>query len=486
MSYEERAFLLAVCVFLLLLSSAPGATTSYLDNGNVKVGVNLSLGGAITYLSPSSTDYNVVNSYDWGREIQQSYYSGPSPYVPDGATQNPAWAGFPWNPVQAGDSYGNRSQLLAWSNDGSQLYIKSRPMQWALQNVPADCTVEEWITLDGAVATVRNRLTMLRSDTTQYPAYGQELPAVYTISSLTKLMTYNGTQPFANGVLTQIPNNPNNPDGFPWSSWRATENWAAYVNSSNWGLGVYLPGACLFGGGLVGSTGGGSSSVSTGYIAPVRREILDHNIVYDYNYQLILGSLSDIRGYVYSHRTELRPDCRFNGSRQHWTYQNASDSGAPVGDHLHVQWDTNSDPQMVGPECAFQAADVPKLYIRAAFNLSANDNAQLFWETNNGANPFSEAQSYVFPVINDGKYHTYVLDLSSNPYWKGEISCLRFDPAGYWSGSMDIASISYVPEPSTLALLASAGAVSIWFMFRSRSNPLRRLKSSGRSVIKLG
>ncbi|HEX4613380.1 MAG TPA: hypothetical protein VH092_34665 [Urbifossiella sp.] len=37
---------------------------SYLDNGTVKIGVDLGLGGAITYLSKSRTDANVVNSWD--------------------------------------------------------------------------------------------------------------------------------------------------------------------------------------------------------------------------------------------------------------------------------------------------------------------------------------------------------------------------------------------------------------------------------------
>jgi len=79
-----------------------------------------------------------------------------------------------------GDAYGNRSTLVSASNSGTQLYVKSRPKQWALQNVDAECTMEQWITLSGSVATVRNRLTNARADTTQHAARTQELPAVYT------------------------------------------------------------------------------------------------------------------------------------------------------------------------------------------------------------------------------------------------------------------------------------------------------------------
>jgi len=80
---------------------------------------------------------------------------------------------------QGGDAYGNRSTLISASNSGTQIYVKSRPKEWALQNVAAECTLEEWITLSGSVVTVRNRLTNARADATQYAARTQELPAVY-------------------------------------------------------------------------------------------------------------------------------------------------------------------------------------------------------------------------------------------------------------------------------------------------------------------
>jgi hypothetical protein len=49
---------------------------SYLDNGVIRLGVDLNVGGTITYLSRSGTEQNLVNSYDFGRQIQMSYYSG--------------------------------------------------------------------------------------------------------------------------------------------------------------------------------------------------------------------------------------------------------------------------------------------------------------------------------------------------------------------------------------------------------------------------
>ena len=429
--------LLGVVVWLSLSGTAWGVV-SYLDNGTIKIGIDLSKGGTITSLG-TPTGMNIVNSADLGREIQASYYVGP-PYTPPGATTNPSYPKWPWNPVQAGDSYGYPSGVLDWYNTGSEIYVKTRPMQWALENVPSNCTMETWYQLNGSVVTVRNRLNNARNDTTQYPCSMVET-AVYLTTQLTHLVTYSGAQPFTGAPTTETPG----------GSFLGTESWAAYVNNSNWGLGLFLPGNNRFGGVFFGTAGGGPTSYSTSYLNSTYAEVLDYNIVYDFTYQLILGNLSDIRSYVYAnHPADTRPNYQFNGGRQHWRYDYASDSGFPFGDHLHVLLN-NSDPAMHGPESSFQAADVPKLYIRAAFDLDPNTVpiAQLFWASAAG---FSEALSYIFLVNNDGQYHTYELDLASKSTWSGLITQLRFDPipAGSAGDYMDIQYISFVPEPSTL------------------------------------
>ena len=52
----------------------------FLDNGVIRLGVDLDRGGVISYLSLSGRDENVVNNYDLGRQIQMSFYSGPIPF----------------------------------------------------------------------------------------------------------------------------------------------------------------------------------------------------------------------------------------------------------------------------------------------------------------------------------------------------------------------------------------------------------------------
>jgi len=60
------------------------ATLVTLDNGVIKVGVDTTYGSAITYLSQSGSTTNLVNDNDYGRQVQQSYYSGPDNFHPPG------------------------------------------------------------------------------------------------------------------------------------------------------------------------------------------------------------------------------------------------------------------------------------------------------------------------------------------------------------------------------------------------------------------
>lgn len=258
---------------------------------------------------------------------------------------NPGWTNWPWNPIQTGDSYGHPSQVLAHTNTGQRIYVKCRPMQWALNNVPGECTFESWLSLAGNVITVSNRLLNARTDTNQYRAFHQELPAVYTIGRLFRLFSYAGNAPFTGSAVTNFPTTPP-----PWVYWRATENWAAMLDTNNWGLGIFHPGAGQFAGGFAGTPGsGGPNSSATGYMTPLQTEILDSNIDYAYSYQLILGTLTQIRDWVYAQ--PYRPGCHyvFQSDRQHWQYLNITDTGWPLTNNRVRVNLASSNPAMVSP-----------------------------------------------------------------------------------------------------------------------------------------
>ncbi len=419
-----RMLTTAVLMVPAIAIGAPESTgaVGYLDNGAVRIGINLELGGAITYLSRSGSDVNLINSHDWGRQIQMSHYSGPVPFTPNGKQPRPSWAGLGWNPIQSGDCFGNRSRVVEHRNDGSELYVKCIPMQWPLDNEPGECTFECWIGLEGSVVNVRSRMVNNRSDKTQYSGRGQELPATYTNGPWYRLVTYTGDRPFSGGETTTIA------PQFPWASWQATENWAALVDESGFGVGIYEPGVYHFIGGFAGTPGaGGPKDAPTGYIAPLHSEIIDWNIDYDYRYSLVLGTIDEIRATVCDlGSAPAPPSWRFSQDRQHFTYVNATDSGWPIRGELDVLLE-GEDPQLIGPEALWMADEAPRLYIEAALT-GADAEAQVFWSRSD-APGFSQERSVTFRLTADGEHRITGVDLCRSPEYRGCITSLRFDPA---------------------------------------------------------
>ena len=267
-----------------------------------------------------------------------------------------------WNPIQTGDDFGHASRVLEHRNDGSTLYVKCVPMQWPLDDVPGECTFECWITLDGAAVQVRSRLDNARTDKTQYTARRQELPAVYVNGPYDRLLAYTGDQPFSGGALMRIAKPASEPG--PWTRWNSAENWSALVRDDGWGLGVWHPGCFSFGGGFAGPPGkGGPHDAPTGYISPGHVEVIDWNIRHEYRYALILGTLDEIRRYVYRHPRRLAtPDFHFQRDRQHWYFVNVRDAGWPLRSEWRVTLDRD-DPQLISPDVFWQASDVPTLYL---------------------------------------------------------------------------------------------------------------------------
>jgi hypothetical protein len=240
-------------------------------------------------------------------------------------------------------------------------------------------------------------------------------------------MTFTGDDPFRDAPVTEIPKPAELRDRPQWSTFFATEHWAALVDENDWGLGVIHPGVVRFIGGFAGSQiGGGPNDDPTGYVAPVRKEILDHNIGYEFRYTLVLDTLKNIRAEAVRQRPVSRvPDYRFTRDRQHWWMHNAQDQGFPWSGKWQVTVDQN-DPQLIGPEGFWDAQDARRIRIRAAFKTT-DSTAELFWAT--AAEPgFATANSVTFKIIPDGQFRTYEVDLSTSPTYRGKIRGLRFDP----------------------------------------------------------
>lgn len=293
---------ISTCLMLILTGFVLIAQeTMELDNDTLRLKLDLTRGGAINYISNSGANRNIVNIHDEGRYIQQSYYAGKR-VARTGEGQKPAWSPWSWNPIQVGDCYHNRAEILESKKYGNTLYVKCIPMLWDMNNKAAEAEMEQWTTLNGNVIKVQNRLSCFRTDTIygEEATNNQELPAVYPISALKNLYSYFGDAPFT-GAPMDNPSVEYLQDGF-WGKYKndmVTENWMAFVDDEQWGIGVYTPICNNFLAGIAGQTGFESDHPSTSYIAPIDNAKLHKNSVYEYDYYLIIGNLDVIRSEIY-------------------------------------------------------------------------------------------------------------------------------------------------------------------------------------------
>ncbi|GAB3950905.1 hypothetical protein GCM10028805_29900 [Spirosoma harenae] len=443
-----------------------------IENSQIRVGINTNAGGAITYLTfldshggKVTAGKNMVSNPDLGRQIQIALYSGPSDYS-NGASS--WWTGLGWNPIQAGDVFGNSSTVLDVRKEDNLLYAKTHPKQFAFNNnstsperKPDDeAIIEHWIRLEGNVVKVHAKVTMLRQDKTQYPAQQQEFPCVYLIGDYHNMWYYQGTNPYTNQDLTlsridqiQPPTTAMFGDVFP------TEPWMASTNDNGYGVGLYVAGnnyewkRGYFGADL----GGDEFSTVASYIAATNRVVLDHNLVREWDYELVLGHLSEIRSYVYKKpKPATGPNYLFDTSRKGWTLGNTTDTGWPITGKLHVRLDNEKDASLFSPFVFWKGKDNPKLYLGAAFKTQSQ-KAEIRWRRAEDKVLIGiDNRKADFPIINDGQYHTYEIDLSKDHDWLDhdigqiQLALVADGPApGSWAEIAWIATQASGPTPET-------------------------------------
>jgi hypothetical protein len=272
--------------FLLLLTSAAVAQEStetrsaddwiYLQNADLRVGLLRSHGGAIAHLSSPGVGFNTLNHYDHGRLVQQSYY---------GDEDGSFWGDKPWryNPVQGGDYQGKAAKVVEMRHTETSAYVKTTPRHWASGALIHECTMEQWVQLEGPILRVRYKFTYHGDK--MHQARHQETPAVFVSPRLSTLVTYTGEKPWTAAPLTRIQ------PGWPNQYLDLPEGWAAYVDDEGKGIGVYVPGVseatCYR------FEGGGGSDCS--YLAPLQTFALTPQLSHEYTAFFTLGDVETIR-----------------------------------------------------------------------------------------------------------------------------------------------------------------------------------------------
>jgi hypothetical protein len=424
---------------LLAASPPPQAEAQYtssLDNGVIKVGIDATqMGGAITYVSKAASTTNLINIHDRGRAVQQSYYAGAAVDRRAEGQFYPNYSPWPWNPITAGDVYGNSATVIASSSTATTMYAKTRPLLWDMPLEQCECFFETWMTLEGRRVRVHNKLTTTRTDKRwNVLSRDQELPAVYPVAKLPRVVSYTGSQPFTGGPTSDIPDDP----ASFWSGWTTGESWGACANSNGFGVGVYTPGRTRFLGGLYGSPTGGSASGNTCYLSPLEVVPLDKTSTYEYDYWLIVGTIDEIRQEVYGlHQSVPPPPAGLPaGDAQVWNFNAAGDYGGwgsfsslssrSVSGGAFRATSTSSDPRMRSARIEKPAAD-NKVVVRLR-NGTPSSTAQLFFTTAADSVVNQSKSKRITTAPNSG-YRTYTFDMSTVPGWTGTITGLRLDPA---------------------------------------------------------
>jgi hypothetical protein len=261
-------------------ATAPG-DAAFIDNGVVRLGIDLSAGGSIFHFGPSDTGANLLNHYDKGRFIQQSYY---------GEYDGSKWVDKPWrwNPVQGGGYRHEPADVVEKEVAKTHLRVVSIPRHWASGEAVEEARMAASIRLEGKVAHIH--FGFRYTGEKEHPPTHQELPAVFVDAAFPTLVRYDGDSPWTGGKLTS------NVPGWPNQSVAATENWAAYVNDDNEGIGVFFPGTSELttyrfeGDGTEGPTGSACS-----YFAPIRTFAVTPGLDFSYDVHLTLGTVDEIR-----------------------------------------------------------------------------------------------------------------------------------------------------------------------------------------------
>jgi hypothetical protein len=243
----------------------------YLDNGQVKLGVNLNAGACIGWFSAAESKDNLLNAYDVGRYVQQSYY---------GDEDGSDWNGKPWryNPVQGGSWKNEPAEVLETKSDATSFYAKTKPRHWATGTFTPECVMEEWLRLEGKLARLKFKMTYTGKQ--EHKPRHQELPALFVMPKLDTLVFVDAEKK----ITRQQP-------GFPNEYIKVGEPWCAWVDSNDHGIGIFMPHTSQITCYRVCNANKGDCS----YLAPIQTFALKPGLVFEYEVVLTLGSVEQIR-----------------------------------------------------------------------------------------------------------------------------------------------------------------------------------------------
>ncbi len=272
-----KKLFLFLTAMALLSGAFAHAKVEYLDNREAKIGIDMNGGGAVVWFSAGKGS-NVINHFDLGRCVQQSYY---------GDADGSNWNGTPWiwNPIQGGDWKGKKSKILDFKKEKNSLYVKTVPTHWATGKPVDTCVMESWITLEGDVAKIRYKFEY--TGKVGFKARHQELPALFTDAVLDSICFRD-----KEGALQRVKNIP---EGNQYV--KTPRHWAALVGGKDGrGVGMYFPGTeeITYYRRAQAAWKTGDEGPACSYFAPIRTFAVKPGLVFEYEIFLKIGSVEEL------------------------------------------------------------------------------------------------------------------------------------------------------------------------------------------------
>lgn len=268
-----------------------------IENGTLRVGIDLTKGATITWLSSDKHAGNMVNLYDPGRLIQQSYYAG-KPLDRKAEGQSPPsspfnWSPWTWNPIQGGgvSSWARTSEFSRTDNE--TLYAVTVPKLWDMPDEEAAATIRQWTSFEPGMPNVVVVTCEFESKRTPGDRWGpavprhQELPALYFIRKLSNVMSYLGKGQWRDEVQ---------PPGPPWGKCDPPLKTVALVNEDGYGVAVFSPGSTEpwnFGPHLTGLSDDPYGEPCM-HLAPIAKVAFEPRATYRYRYWMMLGTKDEL------------------------------------------------------------------------------------------------------------------------------------------------------------------------------------------------
>ncbi|WP_332368704.1 hypothetical protein [Spirosoma telluris] len=137
--------------------------------------------------------------------------------------------------------------------------------------------------------------------------------------------------------------------------------------------------------------------------------------------------MPEIRQFAYAQpRPPTGPTYKFVNDRQGWYFHHTRDKGWPIQNELNVLWMRDDSTirtfRVMSPMSFWYAANVPKIYIDAAFRTKGT-MARFAWRKSDEVDFMEMPGRYVdFPIVGDGQFRTYEINTSQLPGWDGVIT----------------------------------------------------------------